>query len=92
MICTFFVRHVGGFYGEKNVLRLWRNEEGGMLKRETIEAAIKEMAKLNGHELNDQERLIIRTRVSATLAAKERHRQRMNSLPYQWRKKRSPRT
>ncbi|MEQ9877429.1 hypothetical protein ABRP92_05500 [Pectobacterium aroidearum] len=53
-----------------------------MLKHTTIEAVIEEL----GHELNDQERLIIRTRVSATLAAKERHRQRMNTGHYQWEK------
>ncbi|WP_405080979.1 hypothetical protein ACI51X_18460 [Pectobacterium versatile] len=57
-----------------------------MLKREMIEAVVGEMAKLSGHELNGQDRLMIRTRVSATLAAKERYRQRMNTGPYQWEK------
>ncbi|KHS80393.1 hypothetical protein RC90_12090 [Pectobacterium brasiliense] len=57
-----------------------------MLKHTTIEAVIEELSRQQGHELNDQERLIIRTRVSATLAAKERHRQRMNTGYYQWEK------
>ncbi|MEQ9905664.1 hypothetical protein [Pectobacterium aroidearum] len=57
-----------------------------MIKRETIEAVVGEMAKLNGHELNGQDRLIIRTCIGTSLAARERHRQRMSTGPYQWRK------
>ncbi|WP_313069105.1 hypothetical protein [Atlantibacter hermannii] len=43
-------------------------------------------AELQGHELNGQDRLMVRNRVAACLAAKERHRQRMDAKPYQWRK------
>lgn len=44
------------------------------------------MASLQGHELNGRDRLMVRNRVAACLAAKERHRQRMDAEPYQWRK------
>lgn len=47
-----------------------------MLDRDNLEEVIKEMARQQGHELNGQDRLIIRTRVAMALAAKERHRQR----------------
>lgn len=62
-----------------------------MLKREDLEEAIKEMARQQGHELNGQDQLIIRTRLNSALAAKERHRQRMDAKPYQWHKPRAPR-
>ncbi|HDC4614170.1 TPA: hypothetical protein O8U41_001979 [Enterobacter cloacae] len=55
------------------------------------ESVLIEMARQQGYELNSQERLIIRTRVSTVLAAKERHRQRMDAPPYQWRKPDKPR-
>lgn len=42
-----------------------------------LELVLIEMARQQGHELNGQDKLIIRTRVSMALAAKERHRQRM---------------
>ncbi len=57
-----------------------------MLKLEELEEAIKEMARQQGHELNGQDRLIIRTRVAMALATKERHRQHMGAPAYQWRK------
>ncbi|HID1009953.1 TPA: hypothetical protein ACXDFX_003056 [Enterobacter roggenkampii] len=62
-----------------------------MMKRETIEAVITEMARLQGHELNGQDKLVIRTKTAMVLAAKQRHRQRMKSPPYQWRKPENPR-
>ncbi|ENZ7412725.1 hypothetical protein ACRDYO_001597 [Klebsiella pneumoniae] len=62
-----------------------------MMKRETIDAVITEMASLQGHELNGRDRLMVRNRVAACLAAKERHRQRMDAKPYQWRKPERPR-
>ncbi|PPE61949.1 hypothetical protein F157LOC_00783 [Pectobacterium brasiliense] len=62
-----------------------------MLKREAIEAVIEEMAKLNGHELNGQDRLMIRTRLNSALAAKERHRKRIEADPYQWIRPSTPR-
>ncbi|MGQ6588288.1 hypothetical protein ACUNEO_15835 [Serratia sp. IR-2025] len=56
------------------------------LKSSVIVAAIEEMARQQDHNVNGQDCLLIRTRVSATLAAKERHRKRMNAPAYQWRK------
>ncbi|GMW64400.1 hypothetical protein LOCUS_40050 [Klebsiella pneumoniae] len=49
-------------------------------------AALEEIASREGHELNGQDRLMVRNRVATCLAAKERHRQRMDAKPYQWRK------
>lgn len=62
-----------------------------MLKKETLESAIISAAKLQGHELNGRDRLMVRNRVATCLAAKERHRQRMDAEPYQWRKPERPR-
>ncbi|EPL1952760.1 TPA: hypothetical protein I8627_003717 [Citrobacter freundii] len=49
-------------------------------------AALEEIASREGHELNGQDKLVIRTKTAMVLAAKQRHRQRMKSPPYQWRK------
>ncbi|MBU5511706.1 hypothetical protein KQJ26_17760 [Enterobacteriaceae bacterium S29_ASV_15] len=49
------------------------------------------MASREGHELNGQDKLVIRTKTAMVLAAKQRHRQRMKSPPYQWRKPENPR-
>ncbi|HBL6040940.1 TPA: hypothetical protein LR649_004126 [Enterobacter hormaechei] len=49
-------------------------------------AALVEIASREGHELNGQDKLVIRTKTAMVLAAKQRHRQRMKSPPYQWRK------
>ncbi|EPO9622959.1 hypothetical protein ACUIZJ_001710 [Enterobacter kobei] len=57
-----------------------------MMKHETIEAVLKEMARQQGHELNGNDMLKVRTHIATALAAKERHRQRMNAKPYLWRK------
>lgn len=57
-----------------------------MLKQKTIEAAIEELARLQGHELNTADILELRCRVAGTLAAKERHRRRMTAPAYQWKK------
>ena len=62
-----------------------------MLKQKKIEAAIEELARLQGHELNSADMLELRCRVAGTLAAKERHRQRMTALDFQWKKPASPR-
>ena len=62
-----------------------------MLDRTVLEKAIMVAAELQGHELNGQDRLLIRTKTAMVLAAKQRHRQRMKSLPYQWRKPENPR-
>ncbi len=61
-------------------------EDKTMLKQNKIEAAIEELARLQGHELNATDMLELRCRVSSTLAAKERHRQRMTAPEYHWRK------
>ncbi|HCJ9550034.1 TPA: hypothetical protein NV970_003141 [Escherichia coli] len=57
-----------------------------MLKHKKIESVIDEMARQLGHELNGQDKLVIRTKTAMVLAAKQRHRQRMEEPPYQWRK------
>ncbi|WP_314153574.1 hypothetical protein [Rouxiella badensis] len=62
-----------------------------MLNRRVIEAAVIEAARLSGHELNGQEKLVVRTRVGGVLAAKERHRQRMSTGEFQWHKPKPPR-
>ena len=62
-----------------------------MLKNATIEAVILGMALKEGIEMNGQDRLLIRTRVAASIAAKDRHRQRMATPAYQWKKPASPR-
>ena len=54
-------------------------------------AALEEIASREGHELNGQDKLVIRTKTAMALAAKQRHRQRMKSPPYQWRKPENPR-
>ncbi|WP_261434756.1 hypothetical protein [Serratia ficaria] len=57
-----------------------------MLDNKTIEQTIVHLAKENGVNLDRKDMLEIRTRVAMTLAAKERHRQRMNTPAYQWKK------
>lgn len=54
-----------------------------MLDHKTIEQTIVHMAKENGADLDRKEMLELRTRVAMTLAAKERHRQRINAPTYQ---------
>lgn len=62
-----------------------------MLKNYTIEAVMLEMANQEGIVMNGQDRLLLRTRVAMSLAAKERHRQRMTSPAFNWKKPASPR-
>ena len=62
-----------------------------MLKHKKIESVIDEMARQLGHELNGQDKLVIRTKTAMVLGAKQRHLQRMKSPPYQWRKPENPR-
>lgn len=62
-----------------------------MLNRRVIEAVVIEAARLSGHELNGQEKLVVRNRVGGVLAAKERHRQRMGTGEFQWQKPKPPR-
>ncbi|HGY5111003.1 hypothetical protein EB837_06905 [Kluyvera ascorbata] len=61
-----------------------------MLMNNTIEATLLEIARKEGIELNAQERLLIRTRVATSLAARDRHRQRMSAPAFQWKKPDSP--
>ncbi|WP_426722282.1 hypothetical protein [Enterobacter cloacae complex sp. 310G5] len=49
-------------------------------------AVLEEIASREGHELNGQDRLLIRTKTATVLAAKKRHRQRMEAPAYQWKK------
>ncbi|HDG7982275.1 hypothetical protein AB0113_14895 [Klebsiella variicola] len=62
-----------------------------MLKQKKIEAAIEELARLQGHELNSADMLELRCRVAGALAAKERHLQRMTAPTFLWKKPTSPR-
>ena len=62
-----------------------------MLKQKKIEAVIEELARLQGHELTSADMLELRCRVAGTLAAKERHRQRMTAPTFLWKKPTSPR-
>lgn len=57
-----------------------------MLKSDVIESAIAEMLTKQGRELDAADMLELRRRVAGTLAAKERHRQRMTAPEYRWRK------
>ncbi|EPH6687123.1 hypothetical protein HV337_18365 [Citrobacter freundii] len=57
-----------------------------MLKHKKIELVLEAMAHQLGHELNGQDRLLIRTKTATVLAAKKRHRQRMEAPAYQWKK------
>lgn len=57
-----------------------------MLKSDVIESAIAEMLAKQGQGLNASDMLELRCRVAGTLAAKERHRQRMNAPAYEWKR------
>ncbi|MGM7854409.1 hypothetical protein ACS78R_20155 [Yersinia enterocolitica] len=57
-----------------------------MLSHNTIEMTLINAAKRQGVELDSKDLLDIRTKVAATLAAKERHRYRMITPAYQWKK------
>ncbi|WP_447868750.1 hypothetical protein [Rahnella aceris] len=63
-----------------------------MLKHEQIENTLIAVAKQQGLGLNGKDLLDIRTKVAATLAAKERHKRLMNSTgAFQWNKPAPPR-
>ncbi|CFQ73632.1 Uncharacterised protein [Yersinia similis] len=57
-----------------------------MLSHNIIEMTLINAARRQGVDLNNKDLLDIRTKVAATLAAKERHRQRMSAPAYQWTK------
>ncbi|MCL5499342.1 hypothetical protein POH93_10925 [Phytobacter diazotrophicus] len=56
-----------------------------------LELVLIEMARQQGHELNGQDRLLIRTKIAKALTAKDLHRQRMEAKPYKWQKVTPPR-
>lgn len=51
-----------------------------------LELVLIEMARQQGHELNGQDKLIIRTRLNSALSAKKWYRQRMITPDYIWKK------
>ncbi|MDA5536138.1 hypothetical protein PGS54_14020 [Yersinia mollaretii] len=57
-----------------------------MLSHNVIEMTLINAARLQGVDLDNKDLLDIRTKVAATLAAKERHRQRISAPAYQWTK------
>lgn len=57
-----------------------------MLDRQTIEQALISAARQQGVTLDGKDLLELRTSVAASLAAKERQRQRMTAPAYQWKK------
>ena len=61
-----------------------------MLNREKVEATILALASKEGIVLNGQDKLVMRTSLSNVLAAKERHRQRMGTSEFQWKKPATP--
>lgn len=56
-----------------------------MYKHPLIEAALI-VASEEGLALNGQDKFVMRTSLSNVLAAKERHRQRMSTGEFQWKK------
>lgn len=62
-----------------------------MLNREDIEITLISLAAKQGLSLNGKDLLDIRTRVAAALAAKDRHRQRMSTGAFEWKKPSAPR-
>ena len=55
-----------------------------MLDRKTLELTLIAAAHQQGQALNGKDMLDIRTGIASTLAAKERHKQRMTAPAYQW--------
>lgn len=60
-----------------------------MYKHPLIEAALI-VASEEGLALNGQDKFVMRTSLSNVLAAKERHRQRMSTGEFQWKKPAPP--
>lgn len=57
-----------------------------MLDRQTLELTLLQIARQKGEPLDRHTLYTIRTDVAQALQAKERHKQRMTSPDYQWRK------
>ena len=68
-----------------------KSEDIDLLKHEQIENTLIAAAKQQGLGLNGKDLLDIRTKVAATLAAKELYRQRMSTGAFQWNKPDPPR-
>ena len=62
-----------------------------MLDRITLELAIQEIARQSGETLDNHTLHTIRNGVAQVLQAKERHRRRMSTPSYQWKKPTAPR-
>lgn len=62
-----------------------------MLNRDDIEVTLISLATKQGLSLNGKDLLDIRTQVATALAVKKRHRQRMTTPAFQWKKPTSPR-
>lgn len=56
------------------------------LSSETIGIVVMEMARRQGHDLNGQDLLQLRTSIAQVNAAKRRHFQRMTADDFEWRK------
>lgn len=62
-----------------------------MLDRATLELTMLEIARQSGERVDNHTRYTIRTGLRQALQAKERHRRRMTTPPYQWKKPAAPR-
>ncbi|EBG9264978.1 hypothetical protein KCS96_002167 [Salmonella enterica subsp. enterica serovar Taksony] len=63
-----------------------------MLDHQTLELTMLEIARKSGRPLDRHTIYEVRNGVRNALAAKERHRKRMNAPDYQWKKPASPRS
>lgn len=62
-----------------------------MLDRTTLELTMLEIVRQSGEGLDSHTRYTIRNGVAQAPQAKERHRRRMSSPAYQWKKPTAPR-
>lgn len=62
-----------------------------MSNSKALEAAIRDLARKQGAELNGQKRLVIRTHLAQSASARERYRDRMTAEPFEWKKPAVPR-
>ncbi|HHA1934670.1 TPA: hypothetical protein ACOEP6_003133 [Enterobacter ludwigii] len=62
-----------------------------MTKSKTIEAAMLQIARKEGIELNGQDKLVMRTQIAQNAAARKRHNDRMTAGPYEWKRPATPR-
>jgi hypothetical protein len=65
--------------------------EPHMTKSKTIEAAMLELARREGIEMNGQDKLVMRTQIAQNAAAKKRYRDRMTTGPFEWKRPATPR-